>query len=388
MKALSAMGCLGAILVAICGCGTTTPHTVNTTVEFNIGLHRALNEQLLLNLVRMRFREPALFLNPKHLSGEAKVAVTGAINPSLEVDGGGGFGFGSLLPGVAATREYSPMISFSHVSGESQHYHEQVTMELLNHLLKAEWNIEVLLRVFVERLNDIKNDPRNETKYLEFMSLAKNLKSEQDEYGLVVTSKTVEENVLTYVPPPPSPPETPKSRRAAVQADPVKPRLTLQLSLDELIELEEKGYEIGLSTEKLVVSKKREVGTVLRSLNPSHDDPSRRSPIVTRSFYDALFFLAQGIEVPSELQASVKSYGKAYETSVRQILTVKWADSCPENAYIQTEYKGYCWYIEDLGPSGKGGSLSKDTISLLQMVYMLQGTDVSGRDPVLSVVGL
>ncbi|MEM6929672.1 MAG: hypothetical protein AAF602_22220, partial [Myxococcota bacterium] len=107
-------------MIAASGCLTRVGARVmpETRFHYNEAVAVSGNEQLLLNLVRMRFNHTVQFLEPTNVVTNWSItrngAVGGNVNPTV---GGGPFSvLGTVSAGISATE--SPTITYQPLSGE------------------------------------------------------------------------------------------------------------------------------------------------------------------------------------------------------------------------------------------------------------------------------
>ena len=159
---------------------------------YNHTIHYNQSQQMLLNLVRMRYRESPLFLK------------VGAVSTSynLEVNGGANLGESFEAPnyGVSAGGSYSerPTVTYTPIEGDT--FVKQMLAEVDKHtfilLYRSGWPIEVLCHVLAEQIGTSVNNLDDET-YPEFVELVERLGKAQDERRLV--GVVVDEEVFMQI---------------------------------------------------------------------------------------------------------------------------------------------------------------------------------------------
>lgn len=147
---------------------------------YNHTIHYNQSQQMLLNLVRMRYRESPLFLK------------VGAVSTSynLEVNGGAHLGESFEAPnyGVNAGGSYSerPTVTYTPIEGDT--FVKQMLAEVDKHtfilLYRSGWPIEVLCHVLAEQIGTSVNN-LDDPSYPEFVDLVNRLAAAQDERRLV-----------------------------------------------------------------------------------------------------------------------------------------------------------------------------------------------------------
>ena len=147
---------------------------------YNHTIHYNQSQQMLLNLVRMRYRESPLFLK------------VGAVSTSynLEVNGGANVGESFEAPnyGVSAGGSYSerPTVTYTPIEGDT--FVKQMLAEVDTHtfilLYRSGWPIEVLCDVLAEQIGTSVNN-LDDPRYPEFVDIVNRLEKAQDERRLV-----------------------------------------------------------------------------------------------------------------------------------------------------------------------------------------------------------
>ncbi|MBF0526872.1 MAG: hypothetical protein HQK56_17445 [Deltaproteobacteria bacterium] len=109
--------------------------------------------------------------------------------------------------------------------------------------------------------------------------------------------------------------------------------------------------------------------------------------VLFRNFVNMLNYLSQGVQAPASdvTGGVVKDLAKLRlessdsQGSPRELLTVKSSDSEPSGAFVAVPYRGHWFYIDDKD------NLSKETLSLLIIIYSLQSGTIQGTNPVLTI---
>lgn len=118
-------------------------------------LQDAQDQQLLANVVRLRYGETPLFLRPG--------VVTAALTYTTEAEIAASTPALGLAPKVGGTFTSSPTMTFEPLQGEdfATQYYGALTMPELVVLLDAGWPADVLLRTVVASVGDARNDPEH-----------------------------------------------------------------------------------------------------------------------------------------------------------------------------------------------------------------------------------
>ena len=143
--------------LALTACNSFGSHAVRTArFPYNEALARTSNEQLLLNLVRLRYRDTPYFLQETslttqyELSGAASAGVTIVKGGDNEGSTGGGVGISE-----------TPTVNYVPLQGEDfvKQLMSRIRLEDVMLLPESGWSIERVLRLAVDRLAGIPNAP-------------------------------------------------------------------------------------------------------------------------------------------------------------------------------------------------------------------------------------
>ena len=123
--------------------------------DYNTAVANSSNEQMLLNLVRLRYNDSPLFLELG-----AVVAQYG-FDASLSATGQVGSGVGEASVGTGLGYSESPTITYTPLKGEdfAQRLLTPVSLDSLMLFVQTGWSAERLLLMIVQRVNDLFNAP-------------------------------------------------------------------------------------------------------------------------------------------------------------------------------------------------------------------------------------
>ena len=153
------VGLLGGLL-CFTGCATRLgPGSIKASHRpYNDSVIQTLNEQLLLNLVRLKYRDNPYFIEVSSITSQQSLIGTAGSSATVP------FPFSSLRSlGVAGAVEYSdnPVISFQPLQGEEflEKLMSPVAMEALLRLSQSGWSVSRVMRIAVEQANYLHNAP-------------------------------------------------------------------------------------------------------------------------------------------------------------------------------------------------------------------------------------
>ena len=340
---------LGCVVLA--GCISVGPKLVSgSRTDYNVILRQADDQQMLLNLVRLRYRDQAMFLEVSALNTQFSV--------SSEVNGGTEFGQvdnvvglgGKFIVGETPTVSYTPLRGSDFV----ERVLTPISPETLFLLETSGWSSERLIRVLVDQINDIGNaigangpTPDRAPAYQQFRRLASLLRQLQQD-NLVEGARLQNQLVLDFDPD--------------------------ALEKPEYLEF---TRMLGLNPDKLIYP----VGVIARESNADGID------LRFRSFSGVMYFLSQSVQVPDEdvaagrVTVTMDETGRPFDWQqvTEGLLAIKSSAQQPENASVAINYRDKWFYIDDSDLE------SKSTFMLLGQVYQLQAGNAKSAAPMLTL---
>lgn len=344
------MGCRTGV-----GPGSISPARFNYTEA----IAESWNEQLLLNLVRLRYRDTVQFLEVSSVITQYTVdqrasASAGAVfNGDTETDVG-------LSAGVVYTEK--PTITYTPLQGEifAQRLLAPIPAETLIQLAQSGWSSELLMLCCVQQVNELQNarsapsrTPDFVPRFREFHRAARLLR-ELQAVGLIdmrleVAPDNSDATVL-YL----------QRRPPGEWADEVA-------EVRRLFGLEPDQNSFRITSR----------------LSGSPDEMA----IVGRSLAGVLVFLSQAVEAPPEHESAGwvavtrDASGEAIDWAevTGNVLHVKSQREPPENAFVRVAYRDHWYYIADDDLD------SKTTFGLLTYLFSLQAAGAGGKSPLLTV---
>jgi len=362
----------------LCGGCAFGPRALERTHgRYNDAVQQVADEELLRNIVRMRYNDSPSSLNVSSIAAQYELTASAEARPFFIAPNPSNSNvifrtFTSILPDISATRSERPTLSL--VPGDdataTRQFLTPITIDTLLFLTEAGWPVSTVLRLWVERLNgvpngaNVSNPSRNQVPdFARFQRIAELMQTAQDQE----LASLVSEESLTEVSGP-LPAES-ITAVAAVEAtrngleyrprDDSKTwalvrrqhRLILEVNPGSegnpaLIELEGLlNLKPGLRRYEMVVT----AGGVPDPLRvPS--EPSSVLRLMPRSTAQVYYFLANGVEVPPEhLACGLASppmdmrdvTGGLFEVHVSK------GHKPPQYAAVAVKYRDYWYYIDD-----------------------------------------
>ena len=321
---------------------------------YNVAVQQTDSQQLLLNIVRQRYNDPVLFLDVTSISSgytmQANAGLTGTIVPS----GGDEFG-GSLGASVSET----PFITYAPNSGEKfvRQMLTPLDLKTVAMIVQAGWSIERVLLIIGQSVNQVRNDPSGgdtHNGYLKFQQVAASLRELQRDGLISVGSTPV--------------------------ADGDDPGLTLVVNPTAL---ESPSYR--MVCESIEVACDGSALLLRQAIGITSD--GKTMALATRSLFSAMYFLAQGVEVPAADASRGSATKQIYAAGgpfdqmnpCGQLFRIRSSTTEPELAAVKIFYRGAWFYIADDDMD------SKVTFALVSMLVMLQSGDTARITPLISL---
>ena len=323
------------IVFALSNCATVGPPSVqNDRVQYNEAIVRTNDEQLLLNLVRLRYRDSPFFLSVQNVTSRYTVNYNGNVRDVT--------GAGTLTLGGSLTE--SPTVVYRPVSGEQfiRELLSPIPPENIALLAQSGWSIERILLLCVQGLNNVFNAPSASGPtpgiaplYEEFSEFASTLRLLQRTRSVEIATSENGDAILRIFP---------------------------NDSLSDEIRQIKATLQMDETSNELILNQVRQ-----------YDGPWMR----TRSPIGVMQFIAQSIEVPQEhynlgiVTDTVDTNGERFnwDRVTGRVVTISSQKEKPEGAFLSVPYRDWWFYIPDSDLN------SKTTFSLLSMLISMQ----SGR---------
>ena len=343
------------------GCHVTGPAAVKTgRASYNVAIQQTNSEQLLLNLVRLRYRDPPYFLEVASVSTSFTFTASASAGASLPESPGAADNTYDVAAGLGYAER--PTVTYTPLAGETfvKQLMSPIDLSTLVLLYHSGWSIERIFCLTLQSINGVKNapsasgpTPSHVPKYRKFHEVVSLLRALQLRGALEIGQAAAEQNGESAV-----------ELRIAKDA----------LDSDEATQLYELlGLERGRTHFRLT----RESGTGDRT----------RLAVVPRSLMSTLFYVSQSVEIPASDERAGRvtvtrdEQGQAFDW--RQVtgglIRVRSAALPPANAYVAVYYRGSWFYISD------SNLTAKSTFSLLLQLFALQAGDVKTTGPVLTL---
>lgn len=341
---------LGCLFVTSCQPQKSGPTNLKfDSISYNRALQNGVDSQLLLNIVRLRYRDTPTFLQVGVISAayENTFGLESTFNFSQINKATSAV---SITPFVNYERIEKPTVTYQPIRGEGfvREFLSPIQLQAMVLLNSSGWKIDRIMRCCAQRLNGINNAPSasgptpkfapDYEKFSELSSLFAELEKE-DAIDLVMEKSRENGNVEVFM---------------YIEKDFADPAIVERIW--ELLEIDR-----GLFKIKLVAY---------------HGKRHRKDEIIvdTRSPLSLLYFLSQSVHVPETDQAmgkvtlteDVEGYVFNWDDVLDGIMKIHSGTACDRVASTMVHYRGTYFYIDDSDLE------SKSTFSLLTQLLAMQ----------------
>ena len=357
------------LLVSFAGCATAGPRAIRQgRFNYNQAISETRSEQMLANLVRLRYRDPPFFLDVSSvstqyvLSGEADAAVAG-----VGTDSAAALGF-------KGNYEERPTITYLPLQGLdfADRVMRPIPMEAIILLTASGWRMDRLLRCCVQRVNDVWNAPRASgptpsqvPEFEEFLEVAKILERLDEARATALRFRRLQ------------PASGDAEAGGAVKADEIELRLHF---------LERPGTEEDIKRLKQLLALDADLDEFQLTTNPTFRKSSEIA-IFPRSLMATMSYLSQAVEPPQRdidagrVTVTRRADGTEFRWSemTAGLFRVSSSSDAPPNASVRVQYRNAWFYIDDSDLD------SKSTFTLLDTLFQLQAGGAQGGVPMLTL---
>jgi len=350
------------VLLPAVGCSGFGPRALKfNRNQYNIAVQQTSAQELLMNLVRLRYRDSPLFLQVASISANLKLTVGIGTTGEIATDSANVV----TLDGSVALEE-SPTMTYTPLQGEQfvKQMLNPVELEMLLLLSSSGWSVERELRLLVQSINGIPNAPTASgptpevaPKFERFVRVS-HLFRDLQQRGLLDLSTAPE---------------------AVLGASKTAGRRVFLVLAPQALDLPETRQLVEI----LHLVPGRLYYEIVSRVGPP--DPERIS-VIPRSVTAAMFYASQSVEVPPEDEAEGRvtvtrdAAGERFDWSslTRNLIRIR-SGKEPHGAYVAVKYRGHWFYIDD------SDLQSKTTFALLNTVLALQAGGVPSTGPVLTL---
>jgi hypothetical protein len=410
---------VGLMTLGVLGCALGPVALERNRLKYNEAVRQTWNEQFLLNMVRLRYRDPPQFdavtnILSSHEFGAAtnnqeqlrsnETNLRNTVNNNL---------FAQYLFGVNANIVERPTLTIAPLEGPefTQHLLGPIHLETLVLLMTTGWDVDRVLRLSVHEMNGVENvrrvvsDLDRPPDVEAFVALARKLRALQHqgllEFAYEEFPRAASEPLLTgegSLRPADLLAAADKHYEyhvAALEKDRKEEVTLMTKERAPVMRVAPAAWGRGCGTEEVARllrldpaagSYRMYPGDELGQLNPPKH-PGQDLLVSTRSLIGVLQFASKSVQVPQAHvdEGLVRDRGdggnEVYDWSgaLSGLIRVKSQKVRPAHAFVSTKYRGYWFYIDD------DDLTSKSTFALILELYGLELAGGVGPGPIVTV---
>ncbi|KWT92784.1 hypothetical protein APY03_2958 [Variovorax sp. WDL1] len=394
------------------GCVSFGPSALSQTrLHYNEVVKTTAEEQLLLNIVRLRYNDTPSSLAISTIAAQFERSQSFAISPFFTAAGGDiNRSFTAVLPQAQVLGADRP--TFSLTPQDDQEFTRKlftpVPLEGVIYLAKTTWPVSTIFRLYLENLNWVSNAqtasgpaPTKPPEVNDFMRGIEAMQVLQDR-GQIVFG--IEERSETLGGPLPTASVAARDVIEAAKSgyvyrpDEKGGNWTLIKKSQQPVLLVDPAALASPAMQEFTRTFRLKQGLLKYDITQEalHPFPSTfpaegvtNLDLETRSLLQALYFVSHGIDIPQEhvlrglVQVIRDNAGSLYDSRIitHGLFQVRSAGGTerPPGAFVAIQYQGYWFYIEWTDQR------SKATFSLLMELARLELTGKSGPGPLLTL---
>ncbi|MEM9458152.1 MAG: hypothetical protein AAGF11_28515 [Myxococcota bacterium] len=341
------------LLCGFTGCATTmgSKRLPATRVDYNAAIAESSETQMLLNIVRLRYRHSPHFLELNTVVTSYSLTHSGGASATANLTDPAGLTpllSGGTNYGVSVTER--PTVTYVPLQGEKfvTRLLQPIPLASLLQVLSTGVRADLLFRACVHRVNglyapstsEVGADPEGFGRFIALLGIL------QEQHAIAIEFEFDGVNAHPYL-----------RFRPQANGMPWPQAIQLQRSI---------GVEPGLDTYRFVAG--------------SADRGALRDPgdivVHGRSLLGTMVYLSQGVRVSPDSAGSMTAAGSALDNP---LLRVHVSDTKPKRVYASAEYGGRWFYIEGADAG------SQEPFVLLTTLFSLMSTTSRTAAPVLTV---
>jgi hypothetical protein len=403
--ALSAVCWLTALAAAAAagpGCALGPRALENSRLPYNEAIKTTTEQQLLLNIVRLRYIDSPSSLSVSAIADQREIDAGLRAVPFFTAAAAGDVGGyrGAVLPQAELTGASRPTLSYTPIDDQefTRRLFTPISLEGMVYLAKTTWPVATVFRLYLENLNWVSNaetasgpTPWNPPVYADFLAGIQALQRLQDRNAAVFYYEEREERATDGVP---AGDGTPGAAVEAVKAG-LEYRKDDQGRWAVVKRLQQPVLRVGRVAEDdadfltfcrafRLDPAKRTFRLTTEKLDPflvgAPAEGLAALDMETRSLLQVLFFVGHGVHVPPEhvvagvAPQTVGPDGVVFDWDqvLAGLFRVCWADckKPPPFAHAAVRYRGYWFYIDQR---------DRDTMATFQLLVELSRLELGAK---------
>ena len=309
--------------------------------QYNQAIQKTNDEQLLLNLVRLKYHDTPLFIEVHNIASQFTLQKNIGVSTQLQAGAKGIF-----TPDASTFLEESPTISYSPLHGENfvQGVLTAISLKTIVLLFHSGWSVERVFKVCVQRIEKLKNapgasgpTPKIAPKTKKFFQAVKYLQKLQVQGGL----------------------------NLAYRVSDGEPQLVIHIP---------DAFKNSQPANQFARSINATIGQTSYIFEAPSVKDKQSIDIVTRSLLGVMFYLSEAVEVPEKdivegrVTVTKTDDGEVFDWAeiTGELLHIHNSQNQPADVSLLIFYRNYWFYIND------SDLKSKSTFSLLAQIYALQ----------------
>lgn len=343
------------LIFQLFGCASISPDIIQASGnDYNVAIQRTSDEQLLLNLVRLKYRDTPFFLEVNSVSSQFKLFSEAGLSANFKKQNT------PETVGLSGKLNFTeqPTVTYLPLHGDEfiQKLLAPISLETILLLANSGWSIERIMRLTVQDINGIPNaptasgpTPKTAPEYIDFLSIASLFRQLQSTGAFQLAYKKTE-----------------TGKQAIIVFNDKQEPLVAQLR--EKLNLESRtNYQL--------------------SLGQGISNDKQSILLSTRSLLGVMYFLSHSVNVPEKDKLDGKvtitqdESGAEYDWRdlTRGLFKINSTAQTNKETAIGTNYRGSWFYIDDSDLD------TKSTFSLLTQLFSLQSGNAEGITPVLTL---
>jgi hypothetical protein len=326
----------------------------NVHPQYNDALTSVLDQQLLNNLIRLKYRENPLFLEVSSITESRTFGFEGGLGNCKWFPcpiSGNAANATQLTPNFKLINSQMPTISYNPLRGKEfiQHLMTPIPFSAVLLMSQSGWKLERVFDLCIEKINGVDNasnasgpTPRIKPDYEDFYRMTSLLQKLEYEHKLALGIDSEKKALILRF----------------LNVDDNSPEMQ---ELRQILDLERGRTEFYFQDNFLSVSK-------------------RGLSVRMRSLMGLMFYLSHAVEVPQEdidsgkVMTTVDADGNVFDWTKNasgKMLKILCSKAPPADAFVSTYHRGHWFYIAD------NDLHSKSTFMFVSYLFNLQAGEAS-----------